>query len=112
MVFGSDVPVASIDPREGVFAAIERRDDGGAPARRLAPEERLSFEDAVRAYTVGGGSRRRPVRGAAGTLAPGSEADLVAWDGRSRRRAGLRGRPCVRAGRALTVVAGEVVMQR
>ena len=26
MVFGSDVPVASLDPREGLFAALERRE--------------------------------------------------------------------------------------
>lgn len=31
VVFGSDVPVASLDPRAGVFAALERRDFRGAP---------------------------------------------------------------------------------
>ena len=35
LVFGSDVPVASIDPRTGVFAALERRADDGASRRRV-----------------------------------------------------------------------------
>ncbi|HUR94275.1 MAG TPA: amidohydrolase [Gemmatimonadales bacterium] len=110
MVFGSDAPVASIDPREGLYAAIERRDVEGAPAGGWRPEERLSFVDAVHAYTVGaavaGGVAHR-----SGTLAPGQDADLVAWsfDPAIQRGVGQ----AVRAGHArLTVVAGEVVMQR
>jgi predicted amidohydrolase YtcJ len=110
MVFGSDVPVASIDPREGLYAALERRGEAGAPAGGWRPEERLSFTDAVHAYTVGaavaGGVADR-----SGTLAPGRDADLVAWsfDAAAERGVG----DAVRAGRArLTVVRGEAVMQR
>jgi imidazolonepropionase-like amidohydrolase len=47
----------------------------------------------------------------AGTLAPGRDADLVAWsfDAAAERGVG----DAVRAGHArLTVVAGEVVLQR
>jgi predicted amidohydrolase YtcJ len=110
MVFGSDVPVASIDPREGLFAALERRSDAGGPAGGWRPEEKLSFDEAVRAYTVGaahaGGGGHR-----SGTLAPGQEADLVAWafDPAVERGAG----DAARAGSVrLTVVGGEVVMRR
>jgi predicted amidohydrolase YtcJ len=110
MVFGSDTPVASIDPREGLFAALERRSDAGGPTGGWRPEEKLSFDDAVRAYTVGaahaaGGGAR------SGTLAPGQQADLVAWafDPAVERGAG----DAARAGSArLTVVGGEVVMRR
>ncbi len=110
LVFGSDVPVASIDPREGVFAALERLADDGFPAGGWRSEEKIGMEDAVRAYTVGpaaaGGVASRR-----GTLAPGNDADLVAWDVDPAvdRDDGF----AFRAGRAaLTVVAGEVVMQR
>jgi len=110
LVFGSDVPVASIDPREGMFAALERRAEDGTPAGGWRPEEKLRFEDAVRAYTATpaaaeGVAHRR------GTLAPRHDADLVAWevDPAVERDDGA----AFRAGRALlTVVGGEVVMQR
>lgn len=109
LVFGSDAPVAPLDPREGVFAALERRAADGAPAGGWHPEERLRLDEVVQAYTAaaaaaGGAGHRR------GMLAPGRDADLVAWDVD----------PAVdhddgfafRAGRAaLTVVAGEVVMR-
>jgi predicted amidohydrolase YtcJ len=110
LVFGSDVPVASIDPREGIFAALERRADDGTPSGGWRPEEKVSFEDAVRAYTsepaaAGGVASRR------GTLAPGRDADFVAWDVDPAidRDDGF----AFRAGRAaLTVIGGEVVMRR
>jgi predicted amidohydrolase YtcJ len=108
MVFGSDVPVASIDPREGVYAALERKGFYGAPGQGWRPEEKLGFEEVVRGYTVGaahasGTSRRL------GRLAPGMEADLVAW---AVNPAVERGDgDAFRAGHAaLTVVGGRVVM--
>ena len=109
VVFGSDAPVASLDPREGVFAALDRRVDG-ARAGVWRPEEAIGFDEAVHAYTVaparagGLGSRR-------GTLAPGMDADLVAWSAGPDAEAGSGS--AFRAGRAvLTVVAGDVVMRR
>ncbi len=110
MVFGSDAPVASLDPREGLFAALERRGETGAPAAGWRPEEKLTFTDAVRGYTVGaahaGGVAHR-----SGTLAPGHDADLVAWDFDPAVERSDGG--AVRAGAArLTIVGGEVVMQR
>jgi predicted amidohydrolase YtcJ len=110
LVFGSDVPVAPIDPREGVFAAMERRAQDGTPAGGWHPEEKLEFLEVVRAYTAGaaqaGGAGHRR-----GVLAPGFDADLVAWevDAAAERGDG----DAFRAGRAvLTVVGGRAVMRR
>jgi predicted amidohydrolase YtcJ len=110
VVFGSDVPVASIDPREGVYAALERKGFDGAPRAGWRPEEKIGFEDVVRGYTTAaahasGTSRRL------GTLARGAEADLVAWavDPAAERGDG----DAFRTGHAvLTVVGGRAVMHR
>ena len=109
LVFGSDVPVASLDPREGIYAALERKGFDGAPRTGWRPEEKLGFSEALHAYTVapshaaGTGARR-------GRLAPGFDADLVAWlvDPAAEEGDG----DAFRRGHAvLTVVAGEAVMR-
>lgn len=110
LVFGSDVPVASIDPREGVFAALDRTLGDGNPRGGWRPEERLTFEDALHAYTAAAAAAAG-VRSRRGTLAPGMDADFVAWavDPAAEQGSGA----AFRAGRAeLTVVGGEVVMRR
>ena len=109
VVFGSDVPVASVDPREGIYAALERKGFDGAPANGWRPEEKLGFADALAGYTLaaaraaGAGNRR-------GMLAPGLDADLVAWgvDPSAERGDGAAFR---QARALLTVVGGAVVMQ-
>ena len=109
LVFGSDVPVASIDPREGIYAALERKNLEGAATLSWRAGEKLGFTEALHAYTAGAahasgaGSRR-------GILAPGYDADLVAWsvDPAAEHGDGK----AFRDGHAvLTVVGGEVVMQ-
>ncbi len=105
LAFGSDAPVASLDPREGVYAAMTRRLDGGGDV--FYPAERIGFAETIAAYTSGpayaaGLMNRR------GTLGPGMDADLVAWDHASKREAETA--LAFRGGRAvLTVVDGEVV---
>ena len=103
LAFGSDTPVASIDPRKGVYAALERRQDDASPAWYGA--ERLGFTEVVQAYTaapaLAAGLSTR------GTLAPGADADLVVW--RVNRDQPVTGSAFRQAPVALTVVAGEAV---
>ena len=95
---------------EGVYAAMERRAADGGPRDGWRLEERLGFEEVVRAYTLeaacASGTDRR-----LGRLATGMEADIVAWDLYSAIERGDG--TAFRAGRAiLTVVGGRVVMHR
>jgi predicted amidohydrolase YtcJ len=53
LAFGSDAPVETPDPLAGLYAAVARRRPDGRPHDGWYPEERLTVEDAVRAYTVG-----------------------------------------------------------
>ncbi|HEU5304714.1 MAG TPA: amidohydrolase, partial [Gemmatimonadales bacterium] len=110
LVFGSDVPVASLDPRVGIHAALERKGFDGAPAHGWRPEEKLDFGQALHGYTVaaadaaGAGHRR-------GRLVAGMDADFVAWEVPPEAERGDG--EAFRQGRALlTVVGGEVVMRQ
>ena len=109
ILFGSDVPVASIDPREGVYAAMSRIPVGGDPGRPWYGDERITFEEAVRCYTqvpaiAAAMSDRR------GTLAVGQDADLVAWEVDPAVQA-EEGEAFREARSRLTVVGGMVVVQ-
>jgi predicted amidohydrolase YtcJ len=109
LVFGSDVPVAPLDPREGVYAALERRASDGGPPGGWRPEEKLDFDTALRAYTIGP-ARAGGVAHRRGALAPGLDADLVAWEVDQAALA-HEGEAFRRARARLTVVGGRVVLR-
>jgi hypothetical protein len=80
LAFGSDCPVEIPDPLAGIHAAVTRRRADGAPGPAgWRPAEKLSVEQAVRAYTVGAAiaaGRQREQ----GMIAPGMLADLTVLD--------------------------------
>ncbi|MCC7032791.1 MAG: amidohydrolase [Acidobacteria bacterium] len=52
LAFGSDWPVADLDPLVGIFVAVNRTDTDGEPEGGWIPDERLLLEDAIKAYTA------------------------------------------------------------
>lgn len=109
LAFGSDAPVAPLDPRPGVYAAMDRRAPGAGRDAAWYAAERISFEETVTAYTAtpayaAGWSGRQ------GTLRPGAAADLVAWDVDPAVFAG-DGEAFLEARVRLTVVDGEIMLQ-
>jgi predicted amidohydrolase YtcJ len=110
LVFGSDVPVETIDPRDGVYAALDRVGRDGNPAGGWRPDERLSFDEVMHAYSEAAwAAAGRP--GMGGTLAPGQVADLVAWSDPATAVTRGDGAAFRSARAVLTVVGGETVWQ-
>ncbi|WP_165793792.1 amidohydrolase [Hyphococcus luteus] len=52
LTFGSDWPVAPLSPIEGVYAAVTRRTIDGANPDGWQPQEKISVEEALTAYTA------------------------------------------------------------
>lgn len=79
LAFGSDWTVAPIDPLLGIWAAVTRQTlDGKFPDGWL-PAQKVSVDDALRAYTAGGAYASQ-AEGRRGTLAVGKLADFVMID--------------------------------
>jgi predicted amidohydrolase YtcJ len=60
LAFGSDWPVAPLDPVMGIYAATTRRTLDGKNPNGWIPEQRITVAQAVHAYTMG--SARCPLR--------------------------------------------------
>jgi len=76
LAFGTDWTVAPLDPMLSIYAAVTRRTLDGKNAKGWVPEQKISVDEAVRAYTVGSAYAefQDPVKG---TITPGKLADLV-----------------------------------
>jgi predicted amidohydrolase YtcJ len=77
--FGSDWTVAPIDPLLGIYAAVTRRTLDGKHPEGWVPEQKITVEEALRAYTSGNAYGVFAER-TRGKLAPGYKADLVLLD--------------------------------
>jgi predicted amidohydrolase YtcJ len=76
LAFGSDWPVVTLNPFEGIQTAVTRQTAEGLPKEGFVPTQRLSLADAIRGYTLGAayaGFREKTE----GSLEPGKLADLI-----------------------------------
>ncbi|MEO5951822.1 MAG: amidohydrolase family protein, partial [Chloroflexia bacterium] len=80
LAFGSDAPVETPNPFLGIHAAVTRQDLEDQPEGGWYPEERLTVEEAVRAYAEGAARSCPYLPGVTGMLTPGSVADLLILD--------------------------------
>jgi predicted amidohydrolase YtcJ len=74
--FGSDWPVVTLNPWEGVQTAVTRQTSEGKPVGGFVPSQRISVAQAVEGYTLGAayaGHREKTE----GSLEPGKVADLI-----------------------------------
>ena len=76
LAFGSDWTVAPLDPMQGILAAVTRRTLDGKHPNGWIPDQKISVEEAMRAYTVGSAYAEFADH-VKGTITPGKLADLV-----------------------------------
>jgi hypothetical protein len=79
LAFGSDCPVSDPNPFKGIHAAVTRRRANGSPREGWHPEQRITLEEAVWAYSMGPAKVTGRDRNQ-GSISPGKLADLVVPD--------------------------------
>jgi predicted amidohydrolase YtcJ len=103
LAFGSDFPVELSDPRLGLYAAVTRADLDGRPPGGWLPDQRLTVDEALRAFTVQAAYAAFEEEWR-GELRPGQVADLTIFDGPLDTPEHIVQRKVL-----MTIVAGRVV---
>lgn len=108
IAFSSDYDVAEMDPLIGIYSAITRQDENGLPEGGWVPDERVSLETAIRAYTLNGAyavalDRER------GSIEIGKFADLVLL---SRNLFEIAPKDILETQVAMTMFEGEIVFEQ
>lgn len=106
--FGSDWTVAPLDPIWGLYAAVTRRTLDGRNRGGWIPEQKITLEQALRAYTAGV-AHAGVQEGRLGVLRPGMLAELVLLD---RDLFGVPPETINQARVRATIVGGRVVYER
>jgi hypothetical protein len=108
LAFGSDWPVAPMDPVLAIAAAVTRRTLDGRHPDGWIPAQKVPLEAAVRAATLGG-AYAECAEAEKGSIAPGKLADFVVLD---RDLFRIRAEEIQEARVAMTLCGGKVVYQR
>jgi predicted amidohydrolase YtcJ len=79
LAFGSDWTVAPLNPMQGLYAAVTRATLDGKNPGGWFPEQKLTLEEAIQAYTMGSAFAEFREK-EKGSLIPGKLADVVVLD--------------------------------
>ncbi len=108
MAFGSDWTVAPASPIDGIYAAVTRRTLDNANPDGWVPEQKLTVEQALTAYTVGGAFASFE-EDRKGMLRAGYLADIAMLD---RNLMSIPTEQIPEATVTMTIVGGTIVHQR
>ncbi len=108
LALGTDFPVEPLAPMRNLYASLTREFEDGGPEGGWLPEEKLTIEQALRAYTWGSAYAEFEEH-RKGTLAPGKFADLVVL---SQDITQVSPEEILRTEVLLTLVGGRVVYRK
>jgi hypothetical protein len=113
IIFGSDSPGTNaaryyLSPVYGLYAAVSRQTLGGEPKEGWYPDQRLTIEEAIEAYTLGPAwaAFEEDIKG---TLAPGKLADLAVFDTNLVEAGATNPKKLLDAKVLYTLVGGQIV---
>jgi predicted amidohydrolase YtcJ len=108
LAFGSDWTVAPLNPLEGIKAAVTRQTLDGKHPDGWLPEQKISLDEAVHAYTIGS-AYAEFADGVKGSLKAGMLADLVILD---RNIYSIETSRIDQANVQMTIMDGKIVFER
>jgi predicted amidohydrolase YtcJ len=76
LAFGTDYPVEPVNPLRGLYACVTRELPSAGPPGGWQPQEKISLEECIRAYTAGSAYAQFE-EGKKGQIVPGQYADIV-----------------------------------
>lgn len=103
---GSDFPVEEVAPLLGIYAAVTRQDAKGNPAGGWYPDQRLTLDEAIAAFTTGA-AYAEGAEATRGMIAIGRPADLTIYD-----RPLAADRTLLETRIDYTIVEGDIVFDR
>jgi len=105
LIGGSDFPVEEVGPLLGIYAAVTRQDATGNPPGGWRPDQRMTFDEAIAAFTRDAAAAEHVAD--RGVIAVGNHADLTVYGGKL-----APDRSLLTMSIAMTVVDGDVVYER
>jgi len=106
--FGSDWPVAPLSPIQGLYAAVTRQTLDGANPNGWIPEQKISVEEALTAYTATNAYAFNEEE-ITGTLAKGKRADFVILSDDPRK---IKAQDIRNIKVQQTIIGGKIVFTR
>ncbi len=108
LAFGSDSPFMPLNPMLSLYTVVTRQDTAGYPSGGWFPEERLTIEEAIEAYTLGS-AYAEFTDDEKGSLEPGKLADIVILD---KNLLKVPVREILRTEVVYTILGGKVVYRK
>jgi len=108
IAFGTDYSVEPLNPLEGLYGAVTRKDRSGWPEPGWFPDQRLSMEEAIELYTLGS-AYAQFMEDRKGMIKRGYMADMVIYNNDLMT---IPPEEIMKAKVDYTIAGGKVVYQR